>query len=241
MAMTVSGRFGRKPATRSPGPTPNAASPAAAAATSRRSWRRLSLRRRPPSFQKTRASPPPSCRSRFSAKLSRAPVNHRGPSAGTGGAIRSRPTTTSSHGARPGRSSATTPQNRHTSGQNASGQATDHSYSEATSHTCSAPAGCTCRTCARKRVMFARATRSGLGVQIGASGLCSAGMVVGLGYGFTTEARRSRRKAGGTAHPIVLAVLRDSPCPPCLRGENETPPILGAPPHAPRALTTSAD
>ncbi len=40
--------------------------------------------------------------------------------------------------------------------------------------------------------MFARATRSGLGVQIG---LCSAGMSVGLGVGFTTEARRPQKEA----------------------------------------------
>ena len=41
-----------------------------------------------------------SWRSRFSAKLSRAPRNQRGPRTGSGGAMRSSPTTTSSHGAR---------------------------------------------------------------------------------------------------------------------------------------------
>ena len=39
--------------------------------------------------------------------------------------MRSSPTTDSSQGSRPPRSSATTPQKRHTSGQNASGRATD--------------------------------------------------------------------------------------------------------------------
>ncbi len=167
MATTVSGRFGRKPATRSPTPTPIAAKAAAAAATSRRSSRWLIRRCRPCSFQNTIASRSSSWRSRFSAKLSRAPGNQRGPRTGSGGAIRSRPMTTSSHGARPSRSSATTPQNRQTSGQKASGRATDQAWSVAKSSTDSAPGGRWWRTLSRKRVMFARAARSGAGVQMG--------------------------------------------------------------------------
>ena len=81
--------------------------------------------------------------------------------------MRSSPTTTPSQGLAPGRSSATTPQNRHTSGQNASGRATDHAYRLGKSWTASAPAGRRSCTPARNRVMFALATRSGSGDQIG--------------------------------------------------------------------------
>ena len=64
-------------------------------------------------------------RSRFSAKLSRAPVNQRGPRSGSGGAIRSNPTAHVVPLAAVARRSATTPVNRQSSGQNSSGRSTD--------------------------------------------------------------------------------------------------------------------
>ena len=80
--------------------------------------------------------------------------------------------------------------------------------------------------------MFARATRSGLGVQIG---VCSAGMGIGLGYGFTTEAQRPQRK-----QQPKNAVLWVPLCL-CVSGVNNE--LTSSPERrlTPRALTTSAD
>src|SRR4051795_1664425 len=107
--------------------------------------------------------------------------------------MRSSPTTTWSHGVRPGRSSATTPQNSHTAAQKASGPVTDQRYSVGRSATCSAP-GARARTRWMKRVRLARATRAGSGVQTGptsgASVTASAG-TAGSGSG-RIEARVPR-------------------------------------------------
>ena len=94
-----------------------------------RQMRRSRRRCRPSSFQKTIASRSSRWRSRFSAKLSRAPRNHLGPSNGSGGAMRSPPSSTASHGGDPARSSAITPQNSQTAGQNSSGISTDQRHS----------------------------------------------------------------------------------------------------------------
>ncbi len=87
----------------------------------------------PASPHDTSANVAGSAASKFSAKLSRAPGNHRGPSTGSGGAMRSPPATTASHGGAPLRaaplpSSAITPQKRQTAAQNRSGCATDQPY-----------------------------------------------------------------------------------------------------------------
>src|SRR5207248_1933871 len=72
IAIAASGRFGTKPATRSPAATPAARRPPATRATSPRSSRYERLRRAPHSLRNTRASLPSSKRRRFSAKLRRA-------------------------------------------------------------------------------------------------------------------------------------------------------------------------
>ena len=116
-----------KPATRSPAPTPARAQEAGERARRRRAARRRSVvawrraRSRPRALRASSRR-----RSRFSAKLSRAPTNQRGPSSGSGGAMRSPCSSTASHGGAPARSSATTPAKRQSAGQNRSGSAIDH-------------------------------------------------------------------------------------------------------------------
>ena len=79
IAITASGRLGRKPATTSPGPMPSERRPAATRATSARSSLQLISRRSPRSFRKMIAGSASGPRRRFSAKLSRARGNQRAP------------------------------------------------------------------------------------------------------------------------------------------------------------------
>ncbi len=102
MAMTASGRLGRKPATRSPGPTPCAAAPPPTAPTSRA---QLAIGQRPlpaalvPEDQRRPVVGVPE---QVLREVEPRPGEPAGARAGSGGAMRSRPTTTSSHGRPPG-------------------------------------------------------------------------------------------------------------------------------------------
>ena len=120
IAITVSGRFGMKAATRSPGPTPLSRRPAATRATSARSCANDSSRREPRSSTAISAGAASSRCSRFSAKLRRAAGNQRAPG------IRSPFSSTG-----PSPQSATTPAKRASSLQNAAGSSTDQRCSAA--------------------------------------------------------------------------------------------------------------
>jgi hypothetical protein len=195
IAITASGTFGRKPATRSPARTPSRRSARANAWTASRSSACESSPRRPRSFHATIAGRSSPCRSRFSAKFSRAPSNHRGPSSASGGAIRSPAVSTASHAEPSARTSLTTPQKRHTSAQNAAGSATDHSYSASTSVV--AAAGARPASARWKRVSCARSTSEALGRQIGAS-------VIGSDIGSARDRVLGRcRKVHRSTHPAV--------------------------------------
>ena len=129
IAMTVSGMFGRKPATRSPARTPCALSAPGNPADGRDELDgKSAVRWRPRSFQNTSASRSSSKRSRFSAKLSRAPVNQRGPSSGPAAPSGRAPPPRRPRESGRQRPSATTRQNHQTSAQNDSGRSTDHLY-----------------------------------------------------------------------------------------------------------------
>jgi hypothetical protein len=152
MAMTASGQFGKKPTTRSPGVTPDERSEEAQAATSARRSEKDRVWRGPSSVQEIKAGRLSSYRRRFSAKLSRAPGNQVGPRSGSGGAMRSRPCTTCDV------RSPMIPCVRQTLSQNAAGSAIDHRYNA--SYVEPGPPNA---------AMFDRATRSGDGLQSGAS------------------------------------------------------------------------
>src|SRR4051794_8740195 len=119
--------------------------------------------------------------------------------------MRSSPTTTWSHGVRPGRSSATTPQNSHTAAQKASGPVTDQRYSVGRSATCSAP-GASDRTRSMKLVRLARAALAGPGVQTGPASGASVTAFAGT--------------AGSGSRRIEMRVLRVEPGHVVVRGFN---------------------